>query len=98
MKRVIRHVRTGKFFNAGTWTQTSALAQDFPDTRDLLITCAQYHLSEVELVLALGIESPGALDICIPIPPSNPQPAQADAQAVREPVLRVWTADARLGA
>jgi hypothetical protein len=71
MKRVIRHTRTGEFFNAGAWTRSSALAQDFPDTRELLITCAEYHLSDVELVLALGFEAPGTCDICVPLPPSD---------------------------
>jgi hypothetical protein len=86
MKRVIRHIRTGEFFNAGAWTRYSALAQDFPDTRELLITCAQYQLSEVELVLALGVEAPGTHEICVPLPPSDLQPAELSAvQSVRAP-------------
>jgi hypothetical protein len=71
MKRVIRHTRTGQFFNAGTWTQSAALAQDFLDTRDLLAACAQYRLRDVELVIALGVETPGDYAIRVPLPPSD---------------------------
>jgi hypothetical protein len=71
MKRVIRHTKTGEFFNAGTWTLSSSLAQDFPDTRDLLTACAQYQLRDVEVVLALGFEPPGSYDIRVPLPASG---------------------------
>jgi hypothetical protein len=71
MKRVIRHTRTGEFFNAGSWTHSEELAQDFLDTRDLLTTCAQYHLKDVELVIALGVETPGTYAIRVPLPPSD---------------------------
>ena len=71
MKRVIRHTRTGEFFNAGSWTQSEVLAQHFPDTRDLLTVCAHYHLKDVELVLALGVESQGTYPIRVPLPPSD---------------------------
>ena len=71
MKRVIRHTRTGEFFNAGAWTPHETLAQHFPDIRDLLTVCAQYHLKDVELVLPLGVESPGPYPIRVPLPPSD---------------------------
>lgn len=68
VRRVIRHTKTGEFFCAGTWTLSSALAQDFPDTRELLTTCAQCQLQDVEVVLALGYETPGIYDIRVPLP------------------------------
>ena len=71
MRRVIRHTTTGEFFNAGDWTSNEALAQHFPDTQDLLRACAQYHLREVELVLALGVETEGNYPIRVPLPPSD---------------------------
>jgi len=71
MRRVIRHTRTGEFFNAGTWTRSVAHAQDFPDTRDLLTACAEYHLKDVELVVALGVEAAGTYPIRVPLPPSQ---------------------------
>ena len=71
MKRVIRHTKTGKFFNAGTWTQSEDLAQGFPDTSDLLRTCFHYGLTDVELVLALGVETKGDYPIRVPLPPSQ---------------------------
>jgi hypothetical protein len=68
VKRVIRSTRTGEFFSAGTWTLSSAQAQDFPDTRELLTTCAQYQLRDVEVVLSLGFEAPGTYDLRVPLP------------------------------
>ena len=53
------------------WTLSAALAQDFPDISDILKTCAQYHLKDVELVLALGVESQGSYPIRVPIPPND---------------------------
>jgi hypothetical protein len=68
VKRVIRHTKTGEFFSQGTWTLSSTHAQDFPDTRELLTTCTEYQLRDVEVVLALGYESPGTYDVCVPLP------------------------------
>lgn len=71
MRRVIRHMKTGEFFNAGDWTSNEALAQHFPDTRDLLKACMHYHLRDVELVLALGVEREGNYPIRVSLPPSD---------------------------
>ncbi len=68
MKRVIRNIKTREFFRAGAWTLDAAAAQDFPDTRELLTTCAQYQLRDVELVLQTGYEPPGTYDIRVPLP------------------------------
>jgi len=68
MKRVIRSIRTKEFFSGGTWTLDPALAQDFPDTRELLMTCAQYDLRDVELAVLLGYEPPGTCDLRVPLP------------------------------
>jgi len=69
MKRLIRSLRTQEFFTEGTWTLDPALAQHFPDTRDLLMTCAEYHLKDVEVALQLGYEPPGNYDVRVPLPP-----------------------------
>jgi len=68
VKRVIRHTKTGEFFSGGTWTLDPALAQDFPDTRELLITCTQHQLRDVEVVLQFGYEAPGIYDVRVPLP------------------------------
>lgn len=68
MRRVIRNIKTREFFQAGTWTLDASAAQDFPDTRDLLTTCAQYQLKDVELVVQTGYEAPGTYDINVPLP------------------------------
>jgi hypothetical protein len=68
VKRAIRHTKTGEFFSAGRWTLDPALAQDFPDTRELLITCSERELRDVEVVLLLGHEAPGTCDVRVPLP------------------------------
>ncbi len=68
MRRVIRNIKTREFFQAGTWTLDASAAQDFPDTRELLTTCARYQLKDVELVVQTGYESPGSFDINVPLP------------------------------
>ena len=68
MRRVIRSIRTREFFSAGTWTLDPALAQDFPDTLELLKTCAQYHLQDVELALQLDHEIPGTGGLLVQLP------------------------------
>ncbi len=68
MRRVIRSIRTHEFFSDGKWTLDPALAQDFPDTLELLKTCAKYHLQEVELALQLDHEPPGACGLRVPLP------------------------------
>ena len=71
MKRVIRNIRTQEFFSNGIWTRNPALAQDFPDTLEILLTCAEYHLRDVELALQLGCGIPDACDICLPLPAAD---------------------------
>ncbi len=68
VRRVIRNIKTLEFFSKGSWTLDSDQAQDFPDTREMLVTCAEYHLRDVELALHLGYEPPGTCDISVPLP------------------------------
>jgi len=71
VRRVIRSLRTREFFSEGTWTLDPSLAQDFPDTREVLTTCAEYHLRDVELALVLGYEAPGTYDVRVPLPAAD---------------------------
>lgn len=68
MRRVIRNIKTHEFFQAGAWTSDVFSAQDFPDTRELLTTCAQYQLKDVELIIQTGYEMPGTYEVCVPLP------------------------------
>jgi hypothetical protein len=68
VKRAIRHTKTGEFFRDGRWTLDPELAQDFPDTREMLIACTECQLRDVEVVLLFGHEPPGTYDVRVPLP------------------------------
>jgi hypothetical protein len=68
LRRVIRNIKTGEYFQAGAWTNDALAAQDFPDTRELLATCARYQLKDIELVVQAGYETAGSCDIPVPWP------------------------------
>jgi len=82
LRRVIRNIKTREFFQAGAWTPDASAAQDFPDTHELLVTCARYQLKDIELIVQTGYEGPGCGEIKVPLPDpfseagsSAPQPA-----------------------
>ncbi len=80
LRRVIRNIKTQEFFQAGTWTADASSAQDFPDTRELLATCARYQLKDVELIVQTDFEPPG-FEICLPLPTLGPETISAARQS-----------------
>lgn len=52
MKRLVRHVRTGKFLRGdGRWTKRADRALNFPHLMHVVHTCLLHGLRDVELVL-----------------------------------------------
>jgi hypothetical protein len=51
MRRMIRNVRSGRYFRGGEWTDNPKLAEHFSDSGRLINTCLKHRLRDVELVL-----------------------------------------------
>ncbi len=62
MRRVLKNFKTQEYFSQGHWTREPSEAQDFPDSGNVINTCLQYHLTDVELVLQLNAEPQDAFD------------------------------------
>jgi hypothetical protein len=65
MRRIIRHVRSGKYFRQGQWTTDPKLAEHFPDCGQLINACLKHHLREVELVLQPNAGLTGPLETSV---------------------------------
>ena len=65
MRRIIRNVKSGKYFHQGQWTTDPMLAEHFPDSGTLINTCLKHQLKDVELVLQPNPEPTRALDTCV---------------------------------
>lgn len=64
MKRVIRSVKTRKFFKDGEWTDDKNEATSFDSIRDAINACSHRDLTDTELVLTFG---PDKMDITVAI-------------------------------
>ena len=59
--RVIRCLRTGRYFTGQDWTSDPSHAQAFPDEAQAIRTCVHHRLVNVELVVRI----PGFItDLC----------------------------------
>ncbi len=61
---LIRHRRSGAYFEDGKWTSNPRQATDFFDLREVAEACVRHNLKEVELVFRNGSELG---DIVVPL-------------------------------
>ena len=66
IRRVIRDLDTGLFFNQGKWTANASVAQNFPDEGAIERIVVEHQIKNAEMVLLEGPRVRGGVRIPCP--------------------------------